>query len=79
MSDPASCPPVPETFETDDEALLAEPKSKRQRVARVRRKPAAKPEASDEASEFENGRRASCYADIAWAHHNEASSEAARG
>ena len=41
-----------EMFLTGDEALQAGPKSKRQRVAPVQRKPAAKPEASDEASEF---------------------------
>ena len=39
-------------FLTDDEAPQAGPKAKRQRVAPVQRKPAAKPEASDEASEF---------------------------
>ena len=42
----------PEVFLTDDEALQAGPKSKRQRVAPVQRKPATKPEASDEANEF---------------------------
>ena len=41
-----------EMFLTDGEALQAGPKSKRQRVAPVQRKPAAEPEASDEAKEF---------------------------
>ena len=44
-----------EMFLTEDEALQAGPKSKRQRVAPVQRKPAAKPEASDEANEFKTG------------------------
>ena len=39
-------------FLTDDEAPQAGPNAKRQRVAPVQRKPAAKPEASDEANEF---------------------------